>query len=213
MKKLNELPVWVSVQLENTETGRQTWLALPATKARFADALESIGGAGGNFRIADYNGFGTGLTAPEAMQAPLSVMNYLAYRLRRLTSREILILRAVSSSEHYFDQADQVIDFTFRAKEYRLLHGITDAEKLGWYCLGNPSAAVGNSPRQTIDLYEYGKNLAAGQIGVFTSLGYLTGPVGWNVRSETRPVPASLNLRGCLNEDLYGDWENWNRGA
>jgi hypothetical protein len=215
MKKLNELPVFVSVQLENTDTGRQAWLALPATKARFAEARESIGSAGGNFRIADYNGYGTGLTTAEAMRTPLSVMNYLAHRLRRLTPYEILILRAISVADYiYFTQAGQVIDFTFHTGEYTLLRGITDAEKLGRYYLGDTYADVPTGkPRQAIDRYEYGGKLAKLQDGVFTSLGYLTSRIGWNTRNEIRPVPASLNLRGILNEDIYGDWEHWDCGA
>jgi hypothetical protein len=215
MKKLNELPVFVSAQLENTDTGRQAWLALPASKAQFADAIESIGAERGNFRIADYNGYGTGLTAAEAMRTPLSVMNYLAYRLRRLTPHEILILRAISVADYiYFTQAGQVIDFTFRASEYRLLHEITDAEKLRRYYLGDTRADVpAEKPRQTIDRHEYGKKLAELQDGAFTSLGYLTSRIGWERTNEIRPVPDSLNLRGLLNEDLYGDWERWDCGA
>jgi hypothetical protein len=214
MKKLNQLPVYIAVRLENTDTNRALWLDLPATKARFAAALAAIGSERGNFRVADYRAYGTGLTRPEAMETPLAVMNYLAYRLQKLTPDEMLILRAITDSDRCFDRAGRIIDFTFRTAGYTLLRGVTDEEKLGRHCLGDPNAAAPCcKPRRALCRYEYGKKLAESEDGVFTPLGYLTSNIGWNPKNETRPVPDSLNLRGYLNEDLYGDWENWDAGA
>jgi hypothetical protein len=56
-------------------------------------------------------------------------------------------------------------------------------------------------------------NLAASEDGVFVPQGYLTSKIGWEHNNSLRAVPDSLNLRGSLNEDLYGDWENYDLSA
>jgi hypothetical protein len=213
MKKLNQLPVYVAVQLKNPDCSREMWLDLPVTKAKFAAALTTINSEDGNVRVTDYFAYGTGLTSNEAMVTPLSVMNYLAARLRKLTPEEILKLRAISESEHYFCQAGQVIDYTFATYKYKLLPNITDAEKLGYYHLGAPDSSFGDPAWRPVSRYEYGLKLAESQGGVFTPQGYLTSKNGWDPLNEFRAVPGSLNLRGSLNEDLYGDFENYDFSA
>ena len=45
MKIKRKIPMYIAVQLERGD--KRVWLPLPATKAKFADALEKIGGADG----------------------------------------------------------------------------------------------------------------------------------------------------------------------
>ncbi|GHU90527.1 hypothetical protein FACS1894202_10450 [Clostridia bacterium] len=170
MKKLNQMPVYISIQLENPDSGRKMWLDLPVTTAKFADTLAEMG-CGGNIRIADYRAYGIGSTRGEIMTTPLSVVNYLAARLRKLTPDEMLKLRAISESEHHFWQIGQIIDYTFATDNFTLLQGITDAEKLGLYYLGFPDYSVGGTTRKPVPRYEYGIKLAESEDGVFVPQG------------------------------------------
>jgi hypothetical protein len=63
--------------------------------------------------------------------------------------------------------------------------------------------------RQIIDRREYGRRLAEAENGVFTAHGYLTSSIGWCLPPREWRVPGSLNLKGYLGEDLYGNWKEY----
>jgi len=202
-------PMYIAVQLMNTDTRRCVWLPLPATKDEFAAALNRIGVKNGNFQIVDYNRRVPGVTIDTLMCAPLCAVNHFASRLNRLTDADLLKLCAIGDSNYYFGMIWQLIEYTYKPDNYTLLPGICDEESLGRYYLGNEHAAVhGAKLRQCIDRYEYGKRLAEMESGAFTALGYITSKDKWSSKRKPRPVPDSLNLRGYLNEDLYGDWDD-----
>jgi hypothetical protein len=118
-------------------------------------------------------------------------------------------LCAISDSEYYFERVWLLIDYTYKPDNYTLLPGITDEEALGQYYLGNPNTALPDTKfKQCVDRYEYGKKLAELEKGVFTSLGYVTSKTGWETKYKARHIPEPLNLRGYLNEDLYGDYND-----
>ena len=197
----------IAVQLENGD--KRVWLPLPASKARFEAALERIDGEFGNFKIKEYNCRVPAMGRGMFMDTPLAVANYLAYRLNKLTENEILTLCAISHSDYYFDKVQQYIDFTFQTHCYTLLTGITDEEALGMYHIGDPKHYIAEKVlKQCIDRREYGRRLTEAENGVFTSHGYLTSSIGWDLPPSERRVPDSLNLKGYLGEDLYGNWED-----
>jgi hypothetical protein len=205
MKKINQTPMYISVQLENTDYNRKMLLDLPVSRVQFADALYRLGCNNGNVRIVGYSTFGTALMCDALMDSPLSVVNYLAARLRELTPDEILKLRAIVESEHYFSKAEQVLDFTFNTDRYTLLQGITDEEQLGWYYLGSPGFDFSSPGNEPVSRYEYGAKLADIECGAFVPQGYITSKLRWHIPDERHPVPGFLNLHGFLSTDVRGD--------
>ena len=198
----------ISVLLENG--GRSVWLALPANKARFAAALEKIGGGNGDFTIIDYAYRVPSLRMKMLMEKPLSLVNYLASRLNKLSDNDIVKLCAVCESDYYFCSVEQYIDFTFQADSYTLLRGVTDEESLGEYYIDSTKYCIADETvKQYIDRREYGRRLAEAENGVFTSHGYLTSAIGWDLPPIERHIPATLNLKGYINEDLYGTWNDY----
>ena len=209
MRIRNKLPMYIAVQLESCD-GKRVWLPLPAHQARFAEAVEKIDGGFGYFSIKDYATKVPWLSINKAMKTPLSVMNYLASRLNKLDDNEILKLCAIADSDHFFDRVGEIIDYTFRTDCYRLLPGITDEEALGFYHINDPKTYLVDVVRkQCIDRREFGKKLAKAEKGVFTPHGYLTSSIGWDLPPSERRVPDSLNLKGYLGEDLFGNWQEY----
>lgn len=208
MKIKKKIPMYIAVQLENGD--RRVWLPLPATQERFVEALERIGGEYGNFKIREYNCRVPAMGRGMLMVSPLAVVNYLAARLNKLTDGDILKLCAICDSDYYFDRVGQFIDYTFQADSYDLLPGLTDEEALGLHYIGDPKHYVaGKVLKQYIDRREYGRRVAEAENGVFTPHGYLTSAIGWDLLPKERRVPASLNLKGFLGEDIYGDWDDY----
>ena len=206
MKIKNRIPMYIAVQLEGYG-GKRVWLQLPANKERFDEAVGKIDGDCGCFRISDYAVKVPKLSIGDAMRTPLSVMNYLASRLNRLTDDGILKLCAIADSDYYFDRVGQILDFTFQSHYYRLLPGITDEELLGQYHIGGPKNYIADAVlKRFIDRRDYGRRLAETEKGAFTPHGYITSTIGWGLTPKMRNVPDSLNLKGYLDEDLYGDW-------
>lgn len=212
MKIKNKVPMYIAVQLENGD--KRVWLPLPAKKEKFAATLEKIDGEYGNFKIKVYNcripAMGRGIL----MKTPLSVVNYFAARLNKLTDDEIVKLCAICDSDYYFDRVGQFIDYTFQTHCYTLLSGITDEEALGMYYIGDPKQYIaGVVLKQYIDRREHGRRVAEAESGVFTAHGYLTSSIGWDLPPKERCVPDSLNLKGLIGEELYDDWNDYDIGA
>lgn len=208
MKIKRKVPMYIAVQLENGD--RRVWLPLPATVEQFNNALEKIDAYYGNLIIKEYNlrvpAMGRGIL----MKTPLSVVNYLALRLNKLGDGEILKLCAICDSEYYFDRVGQFIDYTFQTGCYSLLAGITDEEALGIYYIGDPKHYIAERVlKKYIDRREFGRRVAEAENGVFTPHGYLTSSIGWDLPPKERRVPDSLNLKGFIGEDLYGDWNEY----
>ncbi len=212
MKIRKTMPMYIAVQFESGN--KRVWLPLPARKKNFEAALESIGGEYGDFKIREYNCRVPAIGRYMLMEMPLALVNYLAARLGKLTDDEILKLCAISDSEYYFTTAGQFIDYTFQTYSYTLLPGVTDEEKLGELHIGNPRHYISDTKiSQIIDRREFGAKLAALDNGAFTALGYLTSSIGWNLPSQERTVPPSLNLTGYLGEHIYGDWQECDLSA
>jgi hypothetical protein len=208
MKVNKKLPMYIAVHLENTDANRKIWLPLPATKEQFADALDKIGAVNGNFRISGYDRRTPGINYETLMCAPLSLVNHFAARLLMLSDADLLKLCAIAGGRYCFEPMWLLVDYTYNPGNYTLLPGVCDEETLGNYYLGKSCAAVGSALRKSLDRYEYGKRLAELEKGEFTALGYITSKDQWQTKYHARRVPESLNLRGYLGEDLYGDWEN-----
>ena len=199
-------PLYLAVRLESED--RKIWLPLPATKKQFAAALESIGAENGNFSIAEYTGRVPGLGRKILSETPLSVVNHLAYRLSRLTDEDIVKLCAIFDTDYWFDTAGQIIDYSFATDSYTLLPGVTDAEALGRYYVGDSGAVAACAKlKECIDRREFGKRLAEKEKGAFSPHGYVTSKIGWDLPEKERRVPGHLNLKGWLGEELYEDWE------
>lgn len=208
MKIRKKIPMYIAVQLENDD--KRVWLPLPATKARFDEALEKIDAPYGNFIIREYNCRVPAMNRSMLMTVPLAVVNYLASRLNKLDDYDIQKLCAICDSEYYFDSVGQFIDYTFMTTCYTFLPNITDEEALGKYYIGDPKSRVaGVVLKQYIDRREYGRRLAEAENGTFTALGYLTSFIGWNLPPKERLIPDSLNLKGFIGEDLYGNWKEY----
>ena len=207
---INTEPIYVAVLLESGESGgnRRTWLHLPATKKQFAGALDRIQAKDGDYFIADYTYRIPGMCRHEMKSAPLAVVNHLAARLSILNSEEITKLCAIWDTDHYFDTVRRLIDYTYATDSYTLLPGVSDEESLGAYYIDNPRKFAADATlKNSISRREFGKDLAEIENGVFSPFGYITSKIGWDLPEEDRRVPEHLNLRGWLNEDLYGNWE------
>jgi hypothetical protein len=206
----NKMPLYIAVQLENTDTKTRVWLTLPVTRDKFEDALERIGATCGNFAIIDYVRRAPGVFNEMLMRTPLAVVNHLAERLNALTYDEIVKLCAISHSDRYFFGVAEVIEYTYATDDYALLPGVTDEEKLGVYHLGNINHAVAPERlKQYIDRRDFGKRVSEDEQGAFSPLGYVTAKNGWQIETATpRPVPDHLNLKGYIGEDIYGNWED-----
>ena len=210
MKIKKKVPMYIAVQLEGSYNDKRVWLPLPANQTKFNEVIEQIDGDYGCFRIKEYNLRVPSMGRDMLKKTPLSVVNYLASRLNRLEDDEILKLCAICDSDYFFDSVGQFIDYTFQTYSYRLLPGITNEEALGFYHIGDPKNYVADVVlKKIIDRREYGKRLAEAENGVFTAHGYLTSSIGWDLPPTERFVPGSLNLKGYLGEDLYGNWNEY----
>ena len=202
-----KLQMSIAVLLENND--RRVWLPLPVNKARFAAVLDKIGGECGHFIIKEYACRVPKLRVSMLMEKPLSLVNYLASRLNKLNDDGITKLCAICESEYYFYLVEQYIDFTFQTNDYTILCGVTDEEALGLYYIGDPKNYISDKVvKQYIDRREYGRRIAEAENGVFTPSGYLTSSIGWDLMPTERHIPQSLNLKGYINEDIYGDYSN-----
>ena len=214
MKIKRKIPMYIAVQLESGD--KRVWLPLPATKAKFADALAKIGaGNNGDFRISNYTHGVPFISAGKLMKTPLSVVNHLASRLNKLSDDEILKFCAVDNKAYYFESVGRIIDYTYQTNEYTLLPGVSDEEALGDYYIGNSKHIKADARlKQCIDRRGFGKKLAELENGVFTVHGYLSSKIGWGLPPTIgRPVPESLRLKGYIGEELYGNWEESEYGA
>ena len=200
----NKQPLYIAVLLKNGD--RQIWLPLPATKKRFAAALDSIRAENGSFSIVEYTGRVPGLGRKILSETPLAVVNHLAYRLSKLSGDEITILCAIFDTDYWLDTVGRLIDYTYATDSYSLLPGICDAEALGRYSIGSPGTVIVGQ-NQSADHHEFGKSLAEREKGAFSPHGYVTSKIGWDLPEKERRVPEHLNLKGWLGEDIYGDWE------
>ena len=212
MRTKKKIPMYIAVQLEGSYNGKRVWLPLPANQSKFDEAIEKIDGDYGCFVIKEYTCRVPAMGRCMLEVTPLSVVNYLAARLNRLEDEEILKLCAICDGDHYFDRVGQFIDYTFQTSCYNLLTGITNEEELGMFHIGNPKHHISDVVlKQCIDRREFGERLAKAENGVFTPHGYLTSSIGWDLPPKERHVPASLNLKGYLGEDLYGNWDEYDK--
>jgi hypothetical protein len=203
------MPLYIAVQIENTDTNRRVWLKLPATQEKFAATLETLGESSGNFKIVKYDRRTPGIYTGTLMQAPLCLVNHFASRLNKLSYADKAKLCAIQDSEYAFGFMQQLIEYTYRPDRFTLLPNVMNEVDLGNYHLGNANAAiVGKKERQFIDRYEYGKKLAEDEKGAFTALGYVTSADKWEMEYDDYHIPRSLNLHGRLGEDIYGDYTN-----
>ena len=204
MRINKKAPMNIAVQLENND--KRVWLTLPAMLYKFEDEIKRIDGDCTCFRIREHLCRVPAMNRNMLSQEPLAVVNYLAYRLNKLSDDEIQNLCAICDSDYYFDRVGQYIDYTFQTYCYTLLPGVTDEEALGEHYVGNLKNYMADKVlRQHIDLREYGRRLAEAEKGAFTSIGYLTSSIGWNLPPKDRRIPDSLNLKGYLGEDLFGE--------
>ena len=117
--------------------------------------------------------------------------------MRRLRERLLFLLRRTIYRLHFSGR-----------QLYALLRGVTDEEALGEYYIDSTKYFIANKTvKQYIDHHEYGRRIAEAENGVFTSHGYLTSSIGWDLPPTIeRHIPKTLNLKGYINEDLYGTW-------
>jgi hypothetical protein len=203
------VPFYIAVQLENTGTKSRLWITLPTTVYKFEYALERSNAQNGNFIITDYARRVPGVSRDMLMRTPLARVNYLAERLNALTDDELIKLYAITDSERCFNGIAEIIEYTYATDGYTLLPGQTCEEMLGNYYLGNQYQSIAPNVKQRIDRRKFGKCVAEGEQGAFSPLGYVTAKNGWQVdTSIPRPIPAHLNPKGCIVEDIYGNLED-----
>jgi hypothetical protein len=148
------------------------------------------------------------------MKSSLSMVNFLASRLNKLSFDNIVKLCAIGAGDHYFELIGEYIEYACTPENYTLLPGITDEQLLGEYYIGKQSDRfITAQVKQHIDRRDYGRNLAEAEDGEFTAMGYLTAKDGWVHYKTDRRVPESLQLKGSLNEEIFGDWEEYNFGS
>lgn len=205
-----KFPMYIAVQIENAETRARMWLPLPVTKERFAEELARIGADSRPFNVVDYACKAPGLSIYRLMRTPLSAVNHLAARLNKLTDNEIVKLCAIADSDYYIDGVAKMIEFSYHTDDCTLLPGITDEEMLGEFHLGNLHQYAGSiALKQCVNRREFGARLAGLENGAFTPWGYITSKRDWDYyKSPPRLVPSTLNIKGFIGEDLYGEWDD-----
>ena len=183
MKELNRCPIYIAVLLENGN--KKTWLPLPATKQQFNKAIGKICGASPGITecrqlsVSDYAVNAPGLNAIRLIRTPLAVVNHLAARFKDLTEENIIKLCAIYDAEFSYFSAEWLIEYTYQLDSYTLLPHI---------CENDPDYIAGKAKS--------------------TPRGYIIAKNGWDNKVKDYPVPASLNLKGFIGEDLYGDWNH-----
>jgi hypothetical protein len=204
-----QIPLYIAVQLENSATRARIWLQLPVTKERFANELAKIGAANSGFSVVDYACKAPMTSVYKLLRTPLASVNHLAARLNKFTPDEIAKLCAVSDTDYYFDGVAKLIEFTYHTDDVTLLPGITNEETLGEFHLGSFNNYVGGiALKQCVNRREFGAKLAELEKGAFTPWGYITSKRGWDYfRNPPRLAPPTLNLKGYIGEDLYGNFD------
>ena len=196
-----------SVLLHNRqryEQGKEgLWFSLPTTTEKLQAALREIGISADNpqdFFLYDYR-------SPQArpiklprdmvLSAGMDELNFLAARLEKLDTAELMELNAaLTSPQSDFHNIGQIIDYPENVDFYVHLPDVTGTGQLGDYYL-NHSGMV-DMPEEWkagILLPRFGLHIANTEHGVFTDYGYLVKSGDeWQRVHEGQPVPEEYRV-------------------
>lgn len=185
----------ISVFLQNGGAG--VWLALPAGRNDFQNALREIKAANPNdINIVQYKTVVAALPIEMLMNADLDHVNYLAARLAEFDPFQLETLEAVGESPYNLNSIAKMIDFTCNTDYYVLTPGIHNAEDLGRHCLfKSGQIQMPEEWKSAIDPETLGKRIAEVEKGAFTSHGYLNlSGDKWKEQYSVGEIPARYKI-------------------
>ena len=197
------------------EQGKEgLWFSLPTTTEKLQAALWEIGISADNpqdFFLYDYR-------SPQArpiklprdmvLSAGMDELNFLAARLEKLDTAELMELNAaLTSPQSDFHNIGQIIDYPENVDFYVHLPDVTGTGQLGDYYL-NRSGMV-DMPEEWkagILLPRFGLHIANTEHGVFTDYGYLVKSGDeWQRVHEGQPVPEQYRVMAYLAPEILRD--------
>ena len=168
----------ISVFLQNG--GEGVWLALPASRDDFLNALREIKAANYNsITIGQYKTAVAALPVELLKSADLDQANYLASRLAELSSEHAELLEAMLESplqSKVLNDIKKLIDYFDNTGAYEVYSGVNSPVDLAQYYI-EESGLIEIPPEwaEGIDLERFGKNLEKHELGYYTRHGYLIG--------------------------------------
>ena len=151
------------------------WVKFPTTAEELKKVFDRIGiGQKDSFKQAYYACYVNGLFDKLSEYENLDELNYLASKLDEMSQDEYARFQAAMEAGDHSGSLQEIINLTGNLDCYDLRPSIQNYDDLGRYCIEELDAMqVPEHLRNYIDYEAYGRDVAMGESGRFTNLGYI----------------------------------------